>query len=68
MNKTERIQLVSEAEELMNRYCKGCFLYKYHKKEKGKRYAHRFCITKCTVGEQIKKIGKKLSNMGSQVD
>jgi hypothetical protein len=56
-----RKQLFSEVEELLANYCKGCFLHQHFKNEKGRRYAHRFCITKCTIGERIKQIGNKLS-------
>ncbi|WP_425535922.1 zinc-finger domain-containing protein [Bacillus methanolicus] len=61
MKELDREALFAEVEELMNYYCKDCFLHKHHRKEKGKRYAHRFCITQCTVGEKIKAVGKKLS-------
>ncbi|AGX05201.1 MULTISPECIES: zinc-finger domain-containing protein [Bacillaceae] len=57
----ERKDIYKETEELMEQYCKGCFLHKYHKEEKGKRFAHRFCITQCTIGEKIKKCGSRLS-------
>ncbi|QED48361.1 zinc-finger domain-containing protein [Cytobacillus dafuensis] len=57
----KRKQIIDEVEYLMITYCKDCFLFKFHKEEKGRRYAHRFCITKCTVGEQIKAFGSKLS-------
>ncbi|MGG7618010.1 zinc-finger domain-containing protein [Bacillus coreaensis] len=56
-----RQQILREVEELMGRYCKECFLHKHHKDEKGRRYAHRFCITSCTVGEKIKEVGKRLT-------
>ncbi|WNS73955.1 zinc-finger domain-containing protein [Bacillus sp. DTU_2020_1000418_1_SI_GHA_SEK_038] len=56
----KRKQIFDEVEELMITYCQGCLLHKHHKDEKGRRYAHRFCITKCTVGEQIKLTGSKL--------
>jgi len=56
-----RKQIFQEVEELMKNYCRDCFLQKLHRDEKGKRYAHRFCITECTVGEKIKEIGKKLT-------
>ncbi|MFL6561863.1 MAG: zinc-finger domain-containing protein, partial [Bacillus sp. (in: firmicutes)] len=39
----------------------GCFLHQHLKKEDGRRAAHRFCITQCTVGEQLQEYGKKLS-------
>ncbi|MBP2241288.1 hypothetical protein J2Z40_001850 [Cytobacillus eiseniae] len=57
----ERKQIFNEVEELLNHYCEECFLYKHHKAEKGRLYAHKFCISKCTVGEKIKAIGSKLS-------
>lgn len=61
VNKLKKKHLFDEVEELMLHYCKDCFLHKYHKDEMGRRYAHRFCITKCTVGEKIKAIGSRLS-------
>lgn len=51
--------------ELMDTYCTDCFLYKYHRSEKGRNYAHRFCITQCTVGSQIKSYGKRLLQLKS---
>ncbi|WP_141434040.1 zinc-finger domain-containing protein [Bacillus sp. 03113] len=56
-----RKKILNEVEELIENYCKDCFLFKFHKEEKGRRYAHRFCISKCTVGEKIKNCGEKLS-------
>ncbi|MBY0122666.1 zinc-finger domain-containing protein [Bacillus sp. S/N-304-OC-R1] len=56
-----RKQLYDEVEELLNTYCQGCLLHKLHKDEKGRTYAHKFCITDCTVGEKIKLIGSKLT-------
>ncbi|GLB57908.1 zinc-finger domain-containing protein [Cytobacillus sp. NCCP-133] len=61
MENLSRKEIFNEVEELMASFCKGCFLHKHHKEEKGRRYAHRFCITECTVGEKIKSIGSKLS-------
>ncbi|MEQ2528586.1 zinc-finger domain-containing protein [Robertmurraya yapensis] len=56
-----RKQVLMEVEEMLNSYCKGCFLHKYHKKEIGRTYAHKFCISQCTVGQKIKMIGDKLT-------
>ncbi|WP_445493037.1 zinc-finger domain-containing protein [Niallia sp. 03133] len=56
----ERKRWIHEVEELMNDYCKDCFLHQHHKMDKGKRYAHRFCISQCTVGQRIKKYGDKI--------
>ena len=55
-----RKEILAEVENLLSTYCNGCFLKKHHKHEKGKRFAHKFCITECTVGNQIKTCGNKL--------
>ncbi|MDQ0272043.1 zinc-finger domain-containing protein [Cytobacillus purgationiresistens] len=57
----EKKKIVQEVGSLMGHYCEECFLYKHHRKEKGRNFAHRFCISECTVGQKIKSIGKKLS-------
>jgi hypothetical protein len=56
-----RQQILREVEEMIGKYCKECFLHKHHKEEKGRRYAHRFCITQCTVGDKLKEMGRKLT-------
>ena len=50
-----------QVDHLLNTYCHGCFLHKQLVTEQGRRHAHRFCITKCTVGEQLKRIGSQLN-------
>lgn len=61
MKDLARKELISNMESLMGQYCEGCFLNQYLRKESGRRMAHRFCITQCTVGEKLKEFGKKLS-------
>lgn len=61
MKERNRAELFETVQSLMAYYCDGCFLYKYVKEAEGKRAAHRFCITQCTVGEKLKECGKKLS-------
>jgi len=56
-----RKELLSHVETLITEYCEGCFLHKQLKKEGGRRLAHRFCITQCTIGEKLQEYGKKLS-------
>ncbi|MCU9613649.1 zinc-finger domain-containing protein [Caldibacillus lycopersici] len=56
-----RKELMENIENLLDTYCNGCFLFQHNKNENGRRYAHQFCIKKCTVGDQLKKIGQKLS-------
>ncbi|PLR99681.1 zinc-finger domain-containing protein [Bacillus sp. T33-2] len=60
-----RKELLAEVEHLFSTYCDGCFLQKQFKKDKSKTYAHRFCISKCTVGEKIRACGEKLSSQGT---
>lgn len=56
-----RKEIINEAEAIMNNYCNGCFLYKQNRKDKGRNFAHRFCIATCTVGEKIRQCGEKLT-------
>jgi hypothetical protein len=55
-----RRELFSHVETLMIQYCEGCFLHQHLKKEGGRRMAHRFCISQCTVGEKLQEYGEKL--------
>ncbi|HYK72875.1 MAG TPA: zinc-finger domain-containing protein, partial [Pseudoneobacillus sp.] len=52
--------ILAKLDQIQMHYCQDCFLHKQFKLEKGRRYAHRFCITQCTVGEKIKDFGEKL--------
>lgn len=54
-----RKKILEEVDEILS-YCEGCFLQKQFRKEKGRTFAHQFCLTKCTIGERLKKIGQKL--------
>jgi hypothetical protein len=58
----ERKAIFNEVDEIIKNYCNGCFLYKQNRKDKGRTYAHRFCIAQCTVGEKIRTCGKRLSH------
>ncbi|MDR6122656.1 hypothetical protein QFZ87_002253 [Bacillus sp. SLBN-46] len=60
MRDTGRKELLNHLENVMVHYCDGCFLHQHVKKEGGRRAAHRFCITQCTVGEKLQEYGKKL--------
>ncbi|WP_223593370.1 zinc-finger domain-containing protein [Neobacillus bataviensis] len=62
MKDQARKELLSQVENMINHYCEGCFLHQYLKKEGGRRTAHRFCISQCTVGEKLQEFGKKLTN------
>ncbi|MEH7109128.1 MULTISPECIES: zinc-finger domain-containing protein [Bacillaceae] len=54
------MELFSQVEKLMTQYCEGCFVHKTLKNENGRRTAHRFCISQCTVGEKLREYGDKL--------
>ncbi len=56
----ERTKIFEEVDELISTYCEGCFIKAHFRKEKGKAYAHQFCIKKCTVGDKLKELGHLL--------
>ncbi|RLQ95164.1 zinc-finger domain-containing protein [Falsibacillus albus] len=57
----KRQEIFTEVEEILSKYCNECFLKAHHRKEYGKSFAHKFCIKQCTVGQQLKKYGDRLS-------
>ncbi|MGE8077824.1 zinc-finger domain-containing protein [Peribacillus loiseleuriae] len=59
-DKMSRNELYNEVQEILEFQCKGCFVHNQFKKEKGRRFAHKFCISQCTIGEQLRKVGNKL--------
>nr|WP_263325984.1 zinc-finger domain-containing protein [Neobacillus sp. Marseille-Q6967] len=61
MKNSNRKELLNHVESLMTQYCDGCLLHQSFKQENGRRFAHRFCITKCTVGEKLQEYGRKLT-------
>ena len=50
-----------EVGEILDTYCKDCFLQAYFRKELGKKKAQTFCIKQCTVGQKLKAYGDQLS-------
>ncbi|WP_081707555.1 zinc-finger domain-containing protein [Bacillus massiliigorillae] len=59
--KQERKIVLQQIEETLTLYCNGCFLYNHHKKDYGRTYAHKYCLSSCTVGERLKDFGQKLN-------
>ncbi|WP_409298181.1 zinc-finger domain-containing protein [Peribacillus sp. SCS-26] len=55
-----RKDICSEVDTMLEDYCKDCFLKAHHRKEKGRTFAHKFCISQCTVGEKLKELGDRL--------
>ncbi|MCG7333835.1 zinc-finger domain-containing protein [Sporosarcina sp. ACRSM] len=60
MNKTN---VMNEITEILDVYCEECFVKRQLSKEKGKPGAHRFCITTCTIGEQLQFLGQELNKI-----
>ncbi|SFC46565.1 Protein of unknown function [Bacillus sp. OV322] len=58
----DRKKVFDDVDEILVSYCKDCFVYKQFRKDKGRGYAHKFCISQCTVGEQLQKAGSRLKN------
>ncbi|MER2088455.1 MAG: zinc-finger domain-containing protein [Sporosarcina sp.] len=60
MNKTT---VMNEINGIMDTYCEGCFLKTQLSKDKGKTGSHKFCITTCTIGEQLKFLGQEMNKI-----
>ncbi|ANB56343.1 hypothetical protein GFC29_559 [Anoxybacillus sp. B7M1] len=61
----KRKEILAKLNDLHSTYCDGCFIKNTLRKEEGKRSAQSFCITCCTVGEQIKQYGEMLLTVSS---
>ncbi|SIT66171.1 zinc-finger domain-containing protein [Edaphobacillus lindanitolerans] len=59
-----KVNLIQDIDELLDRYCDGCFLKKQLREDHGKAAAHKFCIDGCTVGEQLRFLGTELNKIG----
>lgn len=60
MNKTI---IINEIDEILDAYCDSCFLKKQLSKDKGKSGSHKFCITTCTIGEQLRFLGQEMNKI-----
>ncbi|WP_229704176.1 zinc-finger domain-containing protein [Lysinibacillus alkalisoli] len=52
--------LIENMDQLHDAYCKDCPIKAVLRKEQGKRKAHEFCITTCSVGHKLKELGNSL--------
>ncbi|MDJ1109737.1 zinc-finger domain-containing protein [Macrococcoides caseolyticum] len=59
LNSDQQITLRT-IDKLNDHYCSHCLLKEYHRKEHNKTFAHNYCIKKCTVGIEIKRLGNVL--------
>ncbi|OCA91533.1 hypothetical protein A8F94_03025 [Bacillus sp. FJAT-27225] len=57
----DRKLIFNEINALLAGYCDGCFLQKQNMNDAGRRKSHKFCISQCTVGAQLKSLGSQLS-------
>ncbi|USK58562.1 zinc-finger domain-containing protein [Peribacillus asahii] len=60
-----RKKIYEEVEEMLS-FCEGCFVQKHFRKENGRTFAHQFCLSQCTVGEKLKKLGQELTNLNEK--
>ncbi|WP_411197876.1 zinc-finger domain-containing protein [Sporosarcina sp. ANT_H38] len=54
---------MSEINGILDVYCEGCFLKTQLSKDKGKTQSHKFCITTCTIGEQLQFLGQQMNKI-----
>ncbi|MCE4957029.1 zinc-finger domain-containing protein [Macrococcoides caseolyticum] len=59
MNLEQKIT-IKQIDTLTDYYCSDCLLKRYHRKIQNKNYAHHYCIKKCSVGIEIKRLGNIL--------
>jgi len=59
----DKKSVMDEIDNIIDAYCEGCFLKSQLVKDKGKATAHRFCITGCTVGDQLRFLGDQLNRI-----
>lgn len=53
--------IMNEIDSIIDTYCEGCFLKRQLAKDKGKTAAHKFCITGCTIGDQLRFLGNEMN-------
>ncbi|TWT01004.1 zinc-finger domain-containing protein [Planomicrobium sp. CPCC 101079] len=60
-----KLSIMNEIDEMLDTYCEGCFVKRQIRKDHGKTAAHRFCISECTVGSQLRFLGEELNKIGT---
>lgn len=61
----DKLTVMNDINQLLDLYCEGCFAKKQLIKERGKTGAHQFCISACTIGEQLQFLGREINKIGS---
>ena len=55
--------IMNDIDGILDTYCEGCFLKTQLSKDKGKSRSHKFCITTCTIGEQLQFLGQEMNKI-----
>ena len=58
-----KIIIMNEIDGILDDYCDGCFLKTQLSKDKGKSGSHKFCISLCTIGEQLQFLGQEMNKI-----
>lgn len=59
----DKVSVMTEINEMLDTFCQDCFVKKQLSKDNGKTQAHKFCITTCTVGEQLQFLGSEMNKI-----
>lgn len=52
--------IVETIDALQDTYCNNCPVKQALREDRGKRGAHYFCISACSIGQKIKALGTQL--------
>lgn len=61
----DKLDVMKEINQLLDIYCEGCYVKKQLLKERGKTGAHQFCISECSVGDQLQFLGREINKIGT---
>ncbi|EGQ27641.1 hypothetical protein HMPREF9372_0387 [Sporosarcina newyorkensis 2681] len=60
-----KVMVMKDINQLLDIYCEGCYVKRQLIKERGKTGAHQFCISQCTIGDQLKFLGSEINKLGT---
>ena len=61
-----KVVVMKEINQLLDIYCEGCYVKKQLTKERGKTGAHQFCISDCTIGDQLQFLGREINKISTE--
>ncbi|PID00516.1 MULTISPECIES: zinc-finger domain-containing protein [unclassified Sporosarcina] len=61
----DKVVVMKEINQLLDIYCEGCYVKKQLTSERGKTGAHQFCISDCTVGDQLQFLGREINKIST---